>query len=110
MNLGQITILVFGLLVEAGGFVGFLKAGSKPSLIAGLASGGMLFAAFGVTFFSMITGLWVGAGVSVLLAVVFLMRLMKTKKFMPSGMLLALSIVSAGILIKEALGHGSVAG
>ena len=78
LGLGQITLLVYALLMEAGGIVGFRVAKSKPSLIAGLVSGGLLLVAFFMTFFRMAIGLWVGAGISLLLCVVFCMRLAKT--------------------------------
>jgi len=38
----EYTNLTAGLLIAAGGSIGYLKAGSKPSLIAGLAFGGAL--------------------------------------------------------------------
>lgn len=105
MNLGQITLVVFASLIEAGGIVGFQVSRSKPSLIAGLVSGGLLFIAFAITFLSMAVGLWMGVGVSLLLCLVFCLRLAKTRKFMPAGMLLVLSIVASGLLIASVLGE-----
>ena len=84
--------------------MGFRVAKSKPSLIAGLVSGGLLLVAFFMTFLRMAIGLWVGAGISLLLCVVFCMRLAKTRKVMPSGMLLVISIAAAAILIASAFG------
>ena len=46
---------------------------------------------------------WVG--VSLLLCLVFCLRLAKTRKFMPAGMLLVLSIVASGLLIASVLGE-----
>ncbi len=102
MTLGQITLIVFALLMETGGMIGFFVKRSKPSLIAGAASGGLLIVAFVVTFFNLAVGLWIGAVVSLLLCLVFCIRLAKTGKFMPSGMLLILSVVASGILIAAA--------
>ncbi len=102
MTLGQITLIVFALLMETGGMIGFFVKRSKPSLIAGAASGGLLIVAFVVTFFNLAVGLWIGAVVSLLLCLVFCIRLAKTRKFMPSGMLLLLSVVASGILIAAA--------
>ena len=43
-------------------------------------------------------GGFIGFVVTLVLVVMFGMRLAKTKKFMPSGMMLAVSIVVAGVL------------
>ena len=43
-------------------------------------------------------GGYIGFVVTLVLVVMFGMRLAKTKKFMPSGMMLAVSIVVAGVL------------
>lgn len=103
MTTGQIVLLVYALLIEVGGVIGFLTAGSKPSLIAGSGSAGLLFAAFAVSFFAIAPGLWAGAGIAVLLVVVFGIRLTKTRKFMPSGMLVLLSILAFVLLAQLAI-------
>jgi uncharacterized membrane protein (UPF0136 family) len=41
----KIYLLIFAALTAAGGTMGYVKAGSKPSLIAGLVSGLLLAAA-----------------------------------------------------------------
>ena len=99
MTLGQITLIVYALLVETGGIIGFLLKKSKPSLIAGAASGGVLIIAFALTFFNRQLGLWIGAVVSLLLCLVFVIRLARTRRFMPAGMLLILSVAAAAILL-----------
>ena len=104
MSLAQITLIVFALLMETGGMIGFFLKGSKPSLIAGAASGGLLMVAFAVTFFYEREGLWIGAVVSLLLCLVFCIRLARTRKFMPSGMLLVCSLVVAAILVTALTG------
>lgn len=107
MTFAQITLIVFALLMETGGIIGFFLKGSKPSLIAGAASGGLLIVAFAVTFFYEREGLWIGAVVGLLLCLVFLIRLARTRKFMPSGMLLVLSVAASAILIAGALDSGT---
>ncbi len=102
MHYGQIVLIVFACIVELGGFLGFRLARSKPSLIAGTISAFLLFASLGVTFLDLRAGLWCGTGVSVLLCIVFAGRFMSSRKFMPSGMLLALSVVVAATLAHAA--------
>lgn len=87
MSLGLIIALIYGILAMVGGIVGYLKARSKPSLISGIVSGllliiGALRAAQGIA-----SGLWVVKIVTLVLLVVFVIRLVKTKKFMPAGLM-----------------------
>lgn len=88
-------ILVFAAVMFAGGLIGYLTAGSRASLISGTASAGLLVLAFFLARTNPIQGLQAAAVLSALLAVVFAIRAFKTRKFMPSGMLLILSIVAA---------------
>jgi len=92
-----LVTLVYGVLVLLGGLVGYLKAKSKPSLIMG-GIFGIALAAAGVA------GLkgWtytplVGAVLSLFLLAFFGVRYFKKKKFMPGGMLTALSFISVGV-------------
>lgn len=87
MSLGLIIALIYGILAVVGGIVGYLKARSKPSLISGIVSGllliiGALRAAQDIT-----SGLWLVKIVTLVLLIVFIVRLVKTKKFMPAGLM-----------------------
>jgi uncharacterized membrane protein (UPF0136 family) len=106
MPLAIILIGVYAVVVFVGGVMGFLKAGSKPSLIAGTVSAALLAVAFwmGQGTGNAVNGLWMAAGIAVLLAVVFLIRFLKTRGFMPSGMMLILSLAAAGYFAYTA--HG----
>lgn len=94
MNWQWIVWIYVGLLV-AGGFIGFVKAGSKVSLIASVASAiPLALTAAGILPFV------VAPVVLGLLVVQFIIRLTKTRKFMPSGMLLVITLLAlAAILI-----------
>ncbi len=87
--------VIYGIFLLAGGFFG-LKAGSKVSLIMGIVSG--LAALTGAHFvgINFALGARILLGVSGVLSIVFLKRLLETHKMMPSGMLL---IVSVGVLL-----------
>lgn len=97
MHTGQLVLLVFGVFILFGGVMGY-RAGSKASLIAGSASGALLIAAFLLSYSNLVAGLWVGTVVGLVLCVTTGMRLAKTGKFMPSGMLLAVSVIATAAL------------
>lgn len=80
---------VYIVLLLAGGLVGFLKAGSKASLIASTVSAVPLI----LVALAILPPLVAHIGLGVL-AVVFIKRYTKTGKFMPAGMLVALSAVT----------------
>ena len=90
MTFDQILFLVYAVLLLGGAFMGF-KAGSKASLIAGSISAVLCF--IGVYLLgtqpktAYIFLLVLNAG----LTFTFTKRYLKTKKFMPSGMLLSAS-------------------
>lgn len=81
--------IYIGLLL-VGGFIGFMKAGSKASLIASSIFAGVLsLANTGVLNYRHLIDLLLG-----LLVVVFAMRYGKTKKFMPAGMMILLTVAT----------------
>jgi uncharacterized membrane protein (UPF0136 family) len=106
MGLGQIVLLVFALLMLVGGLMGYKAAGSTASLIAGVASAVVLAIAYFVSRAAPVPGFWLGAATSLALAVVFGMRLAKTGKMMPSGMLLVASIIALALLAYSAMQSG----
>lgn len=98
-NAVQLSLLIYGILMSLGGVIGFLKAKSRPSLIAGLISGGLVITAYSVSLRNPNTGFLMGAGVTSLLTIVFAIRLAKTKKFMPSGLLLIFTLIEEILLL-----------
>lgn|SRR5262245_47194677 len=106
MNLGQIVLLVYALLMLVGGFIGYKAAGSSASLWAGAGSAAVLAAAWLLSRSAPAVGFGLGAVTSLALVVVFGMRLAKTGKMMPSGMLLAVSVVSFLVLAYTAVRAG----
>jgi uncharacterized membrane protein (UPF0136 family) len=92
MNPDKILWIYIVLLV-AGGLVGYFKAKSQVSLImsAGFAAALSLCAA-GIIFKEYVADILLAT-----LLVVFAMRLAKTKKFMPSGLMLTVTLVALAL-------------
>lgn len=85
---------IFGALTILGGVIGFVKAGSRASLIAGGVSGALiLVAAWLLLRGSVQAGLILGLVLSALLEMRFLPAFVKTKKPMPAGMMAVLSMI-----------------
>jgi uncharacterized membrane protein (UPF0136 family) len=81
--------IYIGLLL-VGGIIGYLKAKSQVSLITSLVFAGALsLCAFDIVFKEGMEYVFL----SVLL-VVFIIRFVKTKKFMPSGMLMSITLAT----------------
>ncbi len=89
---------IFGVAVLIGGGMGYARARSGISLVSGIICGGLLLYAAYLIRDGRAYGIPTAAIVSALLAMIFCLRWMKTKKFMPSGVLLILSLVELIIL------------
>jgi len=95
--LAMIALWIYVTLLLAGGLVGFLKAGSKISLITSALFAALLaLCATGIIHPFFITDIILGV-----LAVVFCIRYLKTSKFMPSGLILLFSVVVLGVLLVD---------
>ena len=91
----QVILAGYALLLVVGGWIGYRKAKSRPSLIAGTSSGLVALLAAGLMIRDA-RAIWLGVALAVAMLVVFAIRFAKTRKFMPSGML---GIVSLGVLV-----------
>ena len=75
------------MLLAVGGLIGYLKAGSRPSLIAGSISALAALVALGLSVRNNRLGVPLGMILSIALFVLFGYRYaVKTRKFMPSGL------------------------
>jgi len=95
--LGQAALAFYALLLAVGGYIGFAKAGSRPSLIAGTVSALLAIVAEALTLAGSF-GFWIGLILAAALTAVFAIRFRKTGKFMPSGMLVGVSVVMIGLM------------
>jgi uncharacterized membrane protein (UPF0136 family) len=89
-------LFVFGMLTIAGGVLGFVKAKSRPSLIAGTLSGLSLMVAGYLVGTRGTLGLALGLIVSLSLAGRFIGAYKKTGKLMPAGLMSVLAV--AGVV------------
>ncbi len=106
MPAARIVLVVYALLMLGGGIAGWRAARSKPSLVSGLGSAAILLAALAWSRSDPRAGFATAALVAGALAVVFLVRLAKTRKAMPAGGLLVLSIAAAAFFL-YAMGQGA---
>lgn len=92
----KVTVLwVYIVLLLIGGLIGFLKGKSRISLIMSAAFAAILvLCALDVVFKPYVADI-----VMAVLLVVFSLRLAKTKKFMPAGLMLVVTV--AALLIRN---------
>jgi len=93
----KIYFLVFGVLTIAGGIMGYVKAGSVVSIVAGAITGILLIIAGVILPQQREFGLGLGLLTSAILAGQFIPRLFRTRRLMPAGVMSALSVI--GIII-----------
>jgi len=89
-NFSGAVLWIYIVLLVIGGLIGFLKAKSQVSLIMSVSFAAALsLCAAGVIFQPYVADILLAG-----LLVVFAIRLIKTKKFMPAGMMLILTVVT----------------
>jgi len=93
----KIYFIIFGILTIAGGIIGYVKAGSTVSIIAGSISGVLLLLAAWLMPEHRAAGLVVALVVSLLLAAQFIPKFFRTFKVMPAGLMSVLSAI--GIIV-----------
>jgi uncharacterized membrane protein (UPF0136 family) len=89
----KIYFIIFGLLTIVGGVIGYVKAGSTASIIAGFVSGIALILAAYLLPGNLALGLAIAGIVSILLAGRFIPAFMKTGQVMPAGLMSVLSVI-----------------
>jgi uncharacterized membrane protein (UPF0136 family) len=89
----KIYFIVFGILTIVGGVIGYVKAGSTASIIAGAISGIALLVAAFLLPGNVALGLILAGVVSVALAGRFIPAFMHTGKVMPAGLMAVLSAI-----------------
>ena len=87
MEAARIYFIVFGALTIVGGIVGYLKAGSVASIIAGSIAGVLLLVAAFLLPEHRTIGLATALIVSLLLAAQFVPKFLRTGSVMPAGLM-----------------------
>ena len=84
---------IYIIILVIGGLIGYLKAKSKVSLIMSVAFAAALsLCAAGIVFQAYMADILLA-----LLIVVFAMRVVKTKKFMPGGLMLIITMLALAL-------------
>lgn len=96
---GQVVMGSYGALLIVGGLMGYVKGGSKVSLFAGAIAGGLCVGATWLSMDQPGNGLTLGALIAFLLAGVFINRFAKTRKVVPAGVILVLSLIVGALLM-----------
>ena len=97
MDATKLYFLIFGGLTIVGGIIGYVKAGSLPSIIAGAITGVLLLIAGALLPEHRAAGLATAFVISLLLAAQFVPKFIRTAKVMPAGLMSILSVI--GIVI-----------
>ena len=92
--MNKTVLWIYIVLLIGGGLMGFLKSKSQISLITSTVAAAILILS---TMLNYQLGQQVADLVMAALLVVFAIRLAKTKKFMPSGMLLVVTAIALAL-------------
>jgi uncharacterized membrane protein (UPF0136 family) len=93
-------VLIYAILIAIGGIMGYVKAQSIPSLIAGVVAGLFLAgSAIAMMKDAYQAGWWIALIVTIALLVRFGMAAMNEFKMMPGGMVIILSLIVLVVLL-----------
>jgi len=93
MEAAKVYFIVFGILTIAGGIVGYVKAGSVASIVAGSITGVLLLVAAFLLPEHRAIGLATAFIISLLLAAQFVPKFIRTGRVMPAGMMSILCVI-----------------
>lgn len=101
MSIGVLAAIAYGILSAIGGIIGYMQARSQVSLISGLVSGVLLLAGGIAQQQGLNWGLPLATIVTLVLIAVFVMRLGKTRKFMPAGLMVIAGVAALIALVAQ---------
>lgn len=97
-TIAAVVLLSYGAILVAGGIFGWRLSGSRISLTASLASAALLATAYRISLAAPLAGYLLATAVALGLAIIFARRWRQTGNFLPSGLMLAVSVVAALLL------------
>jgi uncharacterized membrane protein (UPF0136 family) len=101
MQTTAIIVWAYAVLMAMGGVIGYVKVGSKASLLSGTGFGLLLlFSGYGV-WLGYRESLVASIVITALLVVIFAVRVVKTRRFIPAGVLALLSVATLVIFLSE---------
>ncbi len=101
INPGVIATIAYGILAIIGGVMGYAQAKSKISLIAGCGCGILLLISAILQTQGQALGLSLATAITIVLMAAFMMRFIKTRKFMPAGLMLILGVPALGVMVSQ---------
>ena len=101
MNPGVIAAIAYGFLSIVGGVMGYIQAQSKISLFSGVGCGVLLIISAFMHSQGQHWGLLSAVVITIILLLAFTMRLIKTRKFMPAGLMLILGVPALMVMISQ---------
>lgn len=94
MTIAIIMTFIYAVLSIVGGIIGYKQAGSVQSMISGIVTGVLLIVGGIAMIQGQLWGAWLAAAVTLLLLIVFIFRLIKTRRFMPAGLMTIAGVVT----------------
>jgi uncharacterized membrane protein (UPF0136 family) len=101
MNLSVIAGFTYGIVALIGGIIGYIQANSQVSLLSGITSGLLLILAAYLQLQGQTWALILAVFVTAVLVVVFALRLAKTRKFMPAGLMTILGMLALVVMVNQ---------
>ena len=101
MNSSIIAALTYGILAMIGGIIGYIKANSQVSLFSGIISGLLLILAAYFQIQGQAWALILAVLVTGILVIFFALRLAKTRKFMPAGLMVILGVLALTLMVHQ---------
>lgn len=99
MNAFQIVLLLYAIIIAAGGVMGYTQAQSMVSLVNGLVAAALLLLGLGLSFRNPAAGFGLSAVVALALGLFFAYRFFTTGKWMPGGMTMILSAIAFIVMV-----------
>jgi uncharacterized membrane protein (UPF0136 family) len=103
MNAFQIALLLYAVVIAAGGVMGYVSAQSVVSLVNGLIAALLLLVGMAISFKNPAAGFGLSAVVALVLGIFFAYRFFTTGKWMPGGVTMILSAIAFVLMVLAAL-------